>query len=256
MARFGGKVAVVTGGAQGIGKAISQAFGRAGASVVIADCDEEAGQETLAELQEEGIAAEFVAADVAIPADVEALFRRTYARFGGVHIVVNNAGIGHTVPIERLEVADFDRVIAVNLRGALLTVKYALPYMKSTGGAIVNIASTRALMSEPNTESYAASKGGLLALTHALAVSLGPHRIRVNAISPGWIDTSGWKKRSARRPAQLSERDHAQHPAGRVGIPEDIARAALFLADPDSGFITGANLIIDGGMTVKMIYEE
>ena len=254
--RFAGRVAVVTGGAQGIGKAVCQALGREGAAVAIADVDAEAGAETLEELRSEGIEADFFATDVANPEEVRALFVGTHRRFGDVHVLVNNAGIGWTVPLERLEVADFDRVIAVNLRGALLAAKYALPYMKASGGAIVNIVSTRAFMSEPDTESYAASKGGLLALTHALAISLGRYRIRVNAISPGWIDTSGWKKRANRRPARLSEIDHSQHPAGRVGIPEDIARAVLFLADPEAGFITGANLVIDGGMTVKMIYAE
>ncbi len=254
--QFEGTSVVVTGGAQGIGKAVCQAFGGRGASVVIADCDEEAGAETLDELGAEGIRAAFVATDVAVPRDLEALFAKVAEEFGGVHVIVNNAGIGVTTPIDELEIADFDRVINVNLRSAALTAKYGLRYMKATGGAIVNIASTRAFMSEPNTESYAASKGGLLALTHALAISLGRYRIRVNAVSPGWIDTSGWKKKRTRRQAELTPRDHAQHPAGRVGTPEDVARAVLFLADPESGFITGSNLIVDGGMTVKMIYEE
>jgi len=254
--QFLGKVAVVTGGAQGIGKAVCQAFGRAGASVVIADCDEEAGAETLEELRAEGIATAYFQTDVAEPGDVEALFAKAVAAFGGVDVIVNNAGIGATVPVEELDIAVFDRVIAVNLRGAVLTAKYGVPHMKRSGGAIVNIVSTRAFMSEPNTESYSASKGGLLALTHALAISLSRYRIRVNAVSPGWIDTTGWKKRSARRPAKLTKEDHEQHPAGRVGVPEDVARAVLFLADPASEFITGANLIVDGGMTVKMIYAE
>lgn len=256
MGQFGEHTAVVTGGAQGIGKAVCQALGRAGARVVIADCDEEAGAESLLDLQHEGIEADFILTDVANPDDVQRLMTQTHERFGGIHVIVNNAGIGATVPIEALEIADFDRVIAINLRSVLLTAKHALPYMKASGGVIVNIASTRAFMSEPNTESYAASKGGLLSLTHALAISLGRHKIRVNALSPGWIDTSNWKKRSQRGQAHLSQSDHAQHPAGRVGKPEDIARAVLFLADPQADFITGANLVVDGGMTVKMIYED
>jgi len=254
--QFEDKVAVVTGGAQGIGKAVCQAFGRAGARVAIADCDEEAGAETLEELQAEGIPGAFVRTDVAEPGDVEALFAKVAEAFGGVDVIVNNAGIGATVPVEELDIAVFDRVLAVNLRSAVLTAKYGLSLMKNSGGAIVNIVSTRAFMSEPDTESYSASKGGLLALTHALAISLSRYRIRVNAVSPGWIDTTGWKKRSNRRPAHLTKEDHEQHPSGRVGVPEDVARAVLFLADPRSEFITGANLIVDGGMTVKMIYAE
>lgn len=132
---------------------------------------------------------------------------------------------------------------------------HAAPLMKrSGGGAMINIASTRALQSEPNTEAYAASKGGVLALTHALAVSLGPDRIRVNAVSPGWIDVTEWKKAALRKAAHLTEADHAQHPVGRVGHPDDIASACVFLASDEAGFVTGQNLVIDGGMTVKMIY--
>ena len=129
---------------------------------------------------------------------------------------------------------------------------------RAGGGAIINIASTRALMSEPDTFAYSASKGGLLALTHSLAISLGPI-IRVNAISPGWIDTSGWRRGEAgQAPAREALRpiDHAQHPAGRVGRPEDVAWACTFLASDLAGFITGQNLIVDGGMTVKMIYVD
>jgi NAD(P)-dependent dehydrogenase (short-subunit alcohol dehydrogenase family) len=137
----------------------------------------------------------------------------------------------------------------------MLFAKHAAPALKARGGAIVNIASTRALMSEPNTESYAASKGGIVALTHALAASLGPD-VRVNCISPGWIDVSRWKKPSKRKPAQLRPEDHAQHLAGRVGRPEDIAGLAAYLIGPESSFITGANFVVDGGMTRKMIYAE
>ena len=254
--RFEGKVALVTGGAQGIGLAVCEHLGREGAKIAIADIDDEAGQEAIERLEGQGIEALYVRADAASGADCAAFVKAAAERFGGVHIVCNNAGIFHASPPEELSLEMFDRVIAVNLRGAMAVTKHAIPHPKAAGGgAIVNIASTRALMSEPNTESYSASKGGILALTHALAISLGPYRIRVNAISPGWIETSEWKKRSARRPAELREVDHLQHPAGRVGRPEDIARAVAFLCDPAADFITGVNLVVDGGMTVKMIYE-
>jgi NAD(P)-dependent dehydrogenase (short-subunit alcohol dehydrogenase family) len=122
-------------------------------------------------------------------------------------------------------------------------------------GAIVNIASTRAFMSEPNTEAYSASKGGIVALTHAMAISLAPHRIRVNCISPGWIEVRDWKKSGERKAPHHTRADRDQHPVGRVGTPEDIAEACEFLAE-HAGFMTGQTIVIDGGMTVKMIYAE
>jgi NAD(P)-dependent dehydrogenase (short-subunit alcohol dehydrogenase family) len=147
-------------------------------------------------------------------------------------------------PVTDLSLDEWRRVLDVNLTGAFLLAKHAAPRLRQAQGAIVNIASTRALMSEPDTEAYAASKGGLVALTHALAMSLGP-KVRVNCISPGWIDTAG---------EELSEADHAQHPAGRVGRPEDVAELVAWLSSPKSEFVTGANFVIDGGMTRKMIY--
>ncbi|MQL53995.1 SDR family oxidoreductase [Desulfofundulus thermobenzoicus] len=170
-------------------------------------------------------------------------------KYGTIHILINNAGITCRRSPYELTVDQWDEVINVNLRGAFLCAREAARVMRRQGGgAIVNIASTRALMSEPGTEAYAAAKGGLIALTHALAISLGPDGIRVNAISPGWIETGDY--------GALRSVDHHQHPAGRVGRPEDIARACLFLTGPGSDFITGANLVIDGGMTRKMIYAE
>ena len=134
-----------------------------------------------------------------------------------------------------------------------LFAKQALAHLQAAQGSIVNIASTRALMSEANTEAYSASKGAIVALTHALAVSLGP-KVRVNCISPGWIETSEWRRSSVRHAPELREIDHSQHPAGRVGIPEDIASMVSFLISSENGFITGQNFVIDGGMTRKMIY--
>jgi NAD(P)-dependent dehydrogenase (short-subunit alcohol dehydrogenase family) len=144
-------------------------------------------------------------------------------------------------------------VIAVNLTGMFLLVKYTLPCFRNGKGAIVNIASTRASMSEADTEAYSASKGGVVALTHALALSLGP-KIRVNCISPGWIETLSGKKKSRREFPKFSAADHGQHPAGRVGTTEDVAEMALFLLSDKAGFITGQNFVVDGGMTKKMIY--
>ncbi|GMV93475.1 MAG: oxidoreductase [Candidatus Hydrogenedentota bacterium] len=253
---FQHKTVIVTGGAQGIGKAVSQAFALSGAFVVVADIDAEAGEEWVEILCDRGLNARFIATDVGDPAQVKALIDEVTRVGGAINVLINNAGISWKGGLAERSVDDWDRVLAVNLRGPYLCAQHAAPHMPR-GSAIVNIASTRALMSESDTEPYSASKGGVVALTHSLAITLGPKGIRVNCISPGWIDVSDWKKESARKPATLTERDHAQHPAGRVGRPEDIAQACLFLADSDkAGFITGQNLVVDGGMTVKMIYEE
>jgi NAD(P)-dependent dehydrogenase (short-subunit alcohol dehydrogenase family) len=152
-----------------------------------------------------------------------------------------------------LSLEEWNRVIGTNLTGSFLTAKFAAPHLKQSKGSIINISSTRALQSEANTEAYSASKGGVLALTHSLAVSLGPE-IKVNSISPGWIDVSGVKKKSKSKQIELTEADHLQHPAGRVGKAEDIANMVLFLLNPANDFITGQNFVIDGGMTKKMIY--
>ncbi|WP_206881504.1 glucose 1-dehydrogenase [Alicyclobacillus mali (ex Roth et al. 2021)] len=252
------RVAIVTGGGQGIGRAIAKAFWEDGWQVVIAEVDEEAGREAEAELAggEGRLQALFVQTDVADESSVQSLIRQVDEAFSRIHLVVNNAGLGFPgVPVEELPTAAWDRILGVNLRGPFLMAKHAAPLLRKTRGCIVNIASTRALMSEPNTEPYSASKGGVLALTHALAVSLGPE-VRVNAISPGWIEVSEWKKSSQRAEPDLRPIDHAQHPAGRVGRPEDIAEVCRFLASDGASFITGQNFVVDGGMTIKMIYAE
>lgn len=250
---FTGKTAVVTGGGQGIGRATAAALLKAGAKVWLAECDAEAGNEACAELAALG-PVEFCLTDIADPLSVESLLRRVTAG-GGLDLLVNNAAVMVRKPLEELALDEWRRVLEVNLTGPLWCSRAFVPLLRARRGSIVNIASTRALMSEPHTESYAASKGGLVALTHALSLSLGPD-VRVNCISPGWIDVTPLAKRSRCHPAHLSAQDHAQHPAGRVGRPEDIAAMVLYLASQEAGFITGANIVIDGGMTRKMIYCE
>lgn len=245
-------VVVVTGGAQGIGKAIAQRFLLDGFGVVMGDVDEEAGRETEREYALLGTI-RFFQADAGLETDVQKLLAGALATFSGVDILVHNAGIGCSRPVEALSLVDWERVIRVNLTGAFLCAKYFSPSLRARHGSIINIASTRALMSEPNTEAYSASKGGIVALTHALAASLAPD-IRVNCISPGWIETGAWAKSSNRTVPQHSEADKGQHWAGRVGRPEDIANLAAYLASDKSGFITGTNMVVDGGMTHKMIY--
>lgn len=254
--RFKGKVAIVTGGARGIGAAVATRLGREGAKVIVFDVDERAGEKRVEMLKAEGIEAFFVHGDVAREPDVARCVSVAVGDFGSLDVLVNNAGIGFSgKPIFEQTLEEWERVMAVNLTGPYLFAKHAAKVMaEQGGGVIVNIASTRALQSEPNTEPYSASKGGLLALTHALAVSLAPHRIRVVAVSPGWIDTSEWQI-PPRKPL-LTRLDHEQHPAGRVGKPEDVAALVAFLASEEAGFITGVNFVIDGGMTIKMLYLD
>ncbi|MGE5240256.1 MAG: SDR family oxidoreductase [Bacteroidota bacterium] len=246
------KIALVTGGAQGIGKAIAQRFLRDGMRVALLDADEEAGRETETELRALGEVS-FLPVDIADEDHVIEAMNRIVDGFGGLDVLVNNAGVSRNKPVTELTLAEWNRVIGVNLTGAFLCVKHAAAHLLRRRGAIVNIASTRALMSEANTEAYSASKGGLVALTHALAVSLGPE-VRVNCVSPGWIDVSAWKKSRLAGQAALSDADHKQHPAGRVGKPEDIAALVAWLVSGEAGFVTGANYVVDGGMTRKMIY--
>ena len=247
-------VMAVTGGAQGIGKGIVRHMLEHGWCVAMLDTDREAGQETLTEYRPLGNLL-FVQADVAVESDVSTAITETVAKFGRLDALVNNAGIASPGggPVEQLTLAAWQRVLDVNLTGMFLCAKHAVPYLRKTQGAIVNIASTRALMSEPGSEAYAASKGGVVALTHALALSLGPE-IRVNCISPGWIEVGAWRKKAQRQEPQHSEADHRQHPCGRVGTPADIAATVAHLVGDSGGFITGQNLVIDGGMTKKMIY--
>lgn len=246
------KVAIITGGGQGIGKAIAKKFLENNISVVIAEIDESAGKETEEEYSSLG-GIKFIKTDVSKEEEVRNMVEETIKIFGRINYLINNAGISINKHITELTLEEWNKVISVNLTGAFLCSKYAYSYLRKEKGVIINIASTRAFMSEPNTEAYSASKGGIYALTHALAISLGPE-IRVNCISPGWIEVSEWKKKSVRKPSELTELDHKQHPVGRVGKPEDISSLVYFLISEEAGFITGANFIVDGGMTRKMIY--
>ena len=229
------RLALVTGAARGIGAAIAAYLADNGWGVIVAD--REPALHAAPRMRA-------VPCDVADEAEVNTMIAGIRAEVGKLHALVCNAGIMIRKPLARLSHAEWSRVLATNLTSTFLLVRAAEDLLRAAHGAVVTIGSTRAHMSEPDTEAYAASKGGLVALTHALAVSLGP-AVRVNCISPGWIDTRG---------EPLSAADHAQHPAGRVGRPEDVASLAAWLVGPESGFVTGAEFVIDGGMTRKMIY--
>lgn len=235
----GGRTALVTGGARGIGAAIVQALLEIDWNVVVLDIEppETPKQDALL----------FVHGDVSDEEEVENAVSLAVETFDGLDALVNNAGIGITRPLEQLSLDDWNRVIGTNLTGTFLCARHAARHLRKKGGSIINIASTRAHQSEAHTEAYSATKGGIVALTHAMAVSLGPD-IRVNCISPGWIETDA--------EAEHAEKHHIQHPCGRIGTPGDIASMVTYLLSEDAGFITGQEFIADGGMTKKMIYEE
>lgn len=242
---------IVTGGAQGIGKITTLELVKNGYSVSVFEIDDEAIGEFRTEFNTNNIA--IFRTDIADEKSVKKSINGAVEKFGNISGLVNNAAISANKPVTQLSLDEWNLVIGVNLTGAFLCSKYAAPFLKEAKGSIVNLCSTRAFQSEPDTEAYSASKGGIFSLTHALAISLGPE-IRVNCISPGWIDVSTIKKKSEARQYQITEEDKNQHPAGRVGKAEDITNMILFFLNPENSFITGQNFIIDGGITRKMIY--
>ncbi|MES1929902.1 3-oxoacyl-ACP reductase [Salinisphaera dokdonensis CL-ES53] len=250
-------VALVTGAGRGIGRAVTRRLLNDGYHV--GALDQDAG--ALADLQtglDAGVRlhCQTLVADVADESAVQSAIEQLVATRGHLDVLVNNAGIADPFngPIESLSLADWNRVIGTNLTGFFLCAKHAAPLLRQRHGCIVNMASSRAYQSEADTEAYAASKGGISALTHALSISLGPD-VRVNAVAPGWIDVRD-EQPGAQTPSSLRAVDHEQHPGGRVGRGDDIAGVVAFLCGRDAAFITGQTLVADGGMTRKMIYQH
>lgn len=237
------RVAIVTGGGEGIGAEIVLHLLSQNIRVIVAELHPESKNFELKDKDRMLL----IKTDVKKEHSIKQMIKRGAAHFGRIDYLINNAGIlpDEEATFEKITLKTWNEYIATNLTAAFLTSKYAARYIRKHKGNIVNIASTRALQSEGNCEPYAASKGGLVSLTHELAISLAPD-IRVNCISPGWIDTHHIK---------ITKKDHAVHPVGRAGKPEDIANLVSFLISDQAAFITGQNFIADGGMTIKMIYK-
>ena len=242
-----GKVAIVTGGAQGIGKTIATQLAQEGANVVIADVVEEVAKSTAQEISQKGSEAISIGVDVSILSSVEEMVKKTLDKFGRIDILVNNAGITRDALVMRMKEEDWDLVLNINLKGAFNCIKIVSPVMmKQKAGKIVNIASIVGIIGNAGQANYSASKGGLIALTKTCARELASRRINVNAVAPGFIQTS----MTERLPAQVKEKLSSQIPFGELGKPEDVASAVLFLVSEKARYITGEVIKVDGGMVM------
>ncbi len=248
---FEGKVAIVTGGASGIGRATAVKFGMKGANVVVADVDARGGMETVRMVKECGGDALFVHADVSEERAVIALIDKTIAVYGRLDYAINNAGIeGRTVAITDIASTDFDKTIAVNLRGVWLCMKYELPHLLENGGTIVNMASIAGLVGFAGSGAYVASKHGVIGLTKTAALEYSKQGVRVNAICPGVIMTP-MVERVGGNNSGMIEALEAMHPIGRAGTPEEIADTAVWLCSREASFVTGVALPVDGGFVTQ-----
>jgi NAD(P)-dependent dehydrogenase (short-subunit alcohol dehydrogenase family) len=253
--RLDGRVALISGGAQGIGRAIAALFQREGARVFILDCDQRSGNETAADLSglDPHLPVKYLPADLREPTEIQSAVETVRKFDGHVDILVNNAGVELEKPLEKLTVKDWDLVMDVNLRGAFLLTQAVVPLFTESGGCVVNISSIHASHAFPDSIPYACSKAGMIALTRNLALELSSRHVRVNCICPGYIDTRLWEEylRKSANPEALAQQTTALHPLGRRGIPADVSEAALFLASDSSAFITGTDLVVDGGLTLR-----
>lgn len=237
--RFKDKVCFVTGGGSGIGRATCEHFAAEGGKVVVVNRSEKSGNETVAAIESAGGKAIFVSTDVSVPEQVERAVRTTIEKWGRIDVLVNNAAMMTFKPLVELSVEEWDQVMAVNLRGAFLCVKYAMPHMPA-GGAIINVSSVHAHETTANVIPYSTSKAGMEAFTRGLSRECAPARMRVNNVAPGAVDTPMlWSNPNVRSGAEKIE--------GEVGKPEDVAAAILFLASDEARFINGTTLVADGG---------
>lgn len=248
--KFKNKVAVVTGGASGIGRCLTQEFVKQGASIAFIDMNMKAAEENVKLIKEMGGDVFFFCGDISKQQVLEDFAQQVVGRFKKVDFLINNACISRKGILEPCSYDDFNYVLQVGVTAPYYLTQLFLPHF-SSNASVVNIASTRAFMSQPNTESYTAAKGGIIALTHAMAVSLSG-QVRVNSVSPGWIDTGKYYNKDY--VPNYTKADKMQHPSGRVGTPQDIVRAVFYLCDPENSFVNGENITVDGGMTKLMIY--
>ncbi|HOG51197.1 MAG TPA: SDR family oxidoreductase [Lentisphaeria bacterium] len=244
-----GKVCVITGGANGIGRCLAETFTARRASVAILDCDEASGQELLSRLGGNHL---FMAGDAAVESDLSSFAERVLATYGGVDFLINNACRSRGGLLSRCSYDQFLEALKVGVAAPYYLSLLFRPHFRP-GASIVNISSTRAFQSQRNTESYSAAKGGIASLTHALAMSLAGVA-RVNCIAPGWIDTRDYHPASA-KPTTTAAADHHQHTVGRIGRPEDIAGLVMYLCSQEASFIDGECIVIDGGMSRQMVYH-
>jgi NAD(P)-dependent dehydrogenase (short-subunit alcohol dehydrogenase family) len=245
--RLNGKIAIITGGGSGIGKAIAQAFVREGAKVVIAGRDSNKLKAAAAEIGGDCLT---VSADVSKPNDVQKLVRAAIDKFKRIHILVNNAAVLLPGTAESISEEDFDQTFAINVRGLWLMSRAVLPHMRAaSGGSIINIASVLSLVGARNRVAYAASKGAVMAMTKAMALDHAAENIRVNCIAPGIVATEMVSKFNTDETARRQR--EAMHPMGRFGQPEEVASAAVFLASDESAWTTGSVLTIDGGYSAQ-----
>jgi NAD(P)-dependent dehydrogenase (short-subunit alcohol dehydrogenase family) len=248
------RIAVITGAGSGIGQAMVRLFAGEGARILAADVNENAAQETARMVTAAGGTCRAFAVDVSRPDQVRAMIDQAIAAFGRIDILCNNAGIGSTTDVVECEPDEWDRVMTVNVKSVYLGCKYAIPHMLAQGGGvIVNTASVAGMVGLPKRASYSASKGAVIALTRQVAVEYVEQGIRVNCICPGTVD-SPWVGRllqQADDPVAARQALVARQPLGRLGTPEEIAAAALYLVSDDAAFITGTGLVIDGGLTAR-----
>src|SRR5881296_4127691 len=252
--RFDGRTVIVTGAGSGFGEAIATRFAREGARVVLADVNEENGRRVASAIAAEGGTARFVRTDVSRAAEVKALIDDATANFGGLDVLVNNAGFSHRMmPLWELPEEDYERVFATNVRGVYLGCKYAVPVLKERGGGvIVNTASIGAVAPRPGVTAYNATKGAVITLTRGLAVEVAPFGIRVNAVNPVAAE-NGFMQGAVgvdKLPEEFRKQLVATIPLGRLTEPRDVAAAVLFLASPDAEFLTGVCLPVDGGRSI------
>lgn len=252
--RLKNKVAIITGAASGIGRASALRFAQEGARVVVVDWNPQGGQETVALVRAQGGEALYIEADVSRDADVRRVVETTVHTYGAVHILFNNAGIQVFGTLPNTSEADWHKVMDVNLKGVYLACKYAIPHMIAQGGgSIINTSSALGLVGDPDLPAYGATKGGILAMTRSMAQAHGRQGIRVNAICPGDVETPLVVEYFEHQPDPAEARRWvASHYAlGRIAQPEEIANVALFLASDESSFVTGATIVVDGGLTSR-----